>query len=387
MSPPHLDVFQISDTFLAHAIKTHGDEVGIIAYYGSYALGNASPTSDLDLIFIPDEGKEHSLFACFVLHGISFDFFPISWQRAERLANGVGSWAVGPSLIAQAKPLYVRSERDRQRFEALQERIIELQSPACKNEMVQRALDHFPKAVFHLGNLRLATMSDDFNSIRKAAWQVIMAVVECLALVNQHTFQRGWDSNFPEILQLPIHPANLEDYITTLATAEDAEQITQAAELFVKSTREILCQVQKKLAVEQGVSALFTDYYPELHDKVNKIVSRAASGNPIGASWAATFIQDETTRFIASAFGEANDENFNLYHEYAKSYQALQIPELIRFTGNSSGAELAKQALQFDQAIQHWLQQAGVALNQLNDLDSLTKLLEGRVPYAPPSLL
>lgn len=381
------DVFQIANTFVSHAIKTHGADIGIIAYYGSYALGNASASSDLDLIFIPDEGKAQSLFACFILNGISFDFFPISWQRAERLANGVNGWAVGPSLIAQAKPLYVRSEADRQRFEALQARIVELQSPACKNEMVQRALDRFPTAVFHLGNLRLATISADFSSVRKAAWQVVMASVECLALVNQRTFQRGWDSNLPEILQLPLRPANLEGHITTLATGEDPGQITQAAELFVYSTREILCQEQKKLAAAQSLPAIFTDYYPELHDKVNKIVSRSTSGNRVGASWAATFIQDETTRFIANTYGEANDENFNLYHEYAKPYRALHLPELMQFSTDSSSTALAEQALQFDQAIQQWLQQAGVALNQLENLDSLTEFLEARDPYAPSSLL
>ena len=382
-----IDVFQIADIFVTHAIKTHGDDVGIIAYYGSYALGSASPTSDLDLIFIPDEGKARSLFACFVLNDISFDFFPISWQRAERLANGVGSWAVGPSLIAQAKPLYVRSEADLQRFEALQARIAELQSPDCKNEMVQRALDHFPTAVFHLGNLYLATMSNDFNSIRKAAWQVIMASVECLALVNQRTFQRGWDSNLPEIMQLPLRPVELADWITVLATAEDAAQITQTAESLVHSTREILRQEQQCLTKAEGIPAIFTDYYPELHDKVNKIVVRAANGNRVGASWAATFIQDEVTHFIANALGEANDEMFNLYHEYANSYRALQLPALMRFTGEANAEELANQSQQFDQAIQQWLVRQGVPLNQLADLNSLTEFLETRDPYVLSSLL
>lgn len=65
-----IDVFQVADVFLQHAFHKHGRDIGIIAYYGSHALGNASPTSDLDLIYIPDDGKAAALVNCFVLDGI-----------------------------------------------------------------------------------------------------------------------------------------------------------------------------------------------------------------------------------------------------------------------------------------------------------------------------
>lgn len=372
----NLDVFKLADIFVSHAVKTYGNEVGIIAYYGSYALGQATAVSDLDLIFIPDEGKAKSLTACFVLDGISFDFFPISWQRAERLANGTNGWGVGPSLIANAKLLHVRSQADRSRFEALQARIIELQSPACKAEMVQRALDHFKVAVFYLGNLRLATVNGDFSSIRKAAWQVVMAAVECLALVNQTYFQRGWDSNLAEILQLRQRPDELETWINVLTTSDDVQQICNAAEALVAETRSLLRREQSLLGEVKGVAAVFDNYYPELHDKVNKIVARCENGNFVGASWVAAFIQDEATRFIASALGDANDDDFNLYHEYASHYRKLRLPDLMRFTDAQSIQELPNQALQFDQGIQAWLTEHSVSLNQLSDIDSFAQFLE-----------
>ena len=387
-----LDVFKLADLFVAHAVQSHGNEVGIIAYYGSYALGEATPRSDLDLIFIPDEGKASSLAACFVLDGISFDFFPISWQRAERLANGSNGWAVGPSLIATAKLFYTRSEADRQRFEALQARVAELQSPAHRPQMVQRALDHFKVAVFHLGNLRLALVEGDFSSIRKAAWQVVLAAVECLALVNQRYFQRGWDANLAEILQLQQRPAELEAWIFTLATADDVKQIAEAAESLVAATRAILRREQSVTGTEKGVgkgvSSVFGDYYPELHDKVNKIVTRCENGNRVGASWAAMFIQDEVTRFIASAQGEANDESFNLYHEYAKHYRQLHLPELMQFTGGANAQKLAEQALRFDRGIQEWLKQFSVPLNTISDFDSFVQFLQIRYRQQqnPPQL-
>ncbi|MFN8489648.1 MAG: nucleotidyltransferase domain-containing protein [Caldilineaceae bacterium] len=366
-----VDVFKVADVFVDHAIKTHGDEVGIIAYYGSYALGMASPTSDLDLIYIPDDGKATTLAACFILDDICFDFFPISWVRAEGFATGRTGWAVGPALIANAQVLYARSEADLARFNALKAKIVELQRPEQKPQMVQRALETFKTTVFHLGNLRLATLQADFSSIRRAAWLVVMNAVECLALVNQTYFQRGWDANLAEILQLKIKPEKLETLLFTLATVTEPHRINQAAEMLVQATREILLEEQRALATPSTVQAHFANYYPELHDKLNKIQTRCAADQSVGASWAAMFIQAEVALFMAQALSGVNYGDFNVYSEYADPYRQVGLPDLMALDGES----LTAQAKQFDQKVQAWLHQQAVPLNRLASLEELAQFL------------
>ncbi len=371
-----VDVFQVAAVFVDHAIKAHGDAVGIIAYYGSYALGMASPTSDLDLIYIPDDGKATTLAACFVLDDICFDFFPVSWARAEGFATGRTGWAVGPALIANAQVLYARTEADLARFNGLKAKIADLQKPEQKPQMVQRALDTFKTTVFHLGNLRLATLQGDFSSIRRAAWLVAMNAVECLALVNQTYFNRGWDANLAEILQLKTKPEMLETLLSILATATEPQQINQAAETLVQATREILLEEQRALATPSTVQAHFANYYPELHDKINKIQARCAADRPVDASWAAMFIQTEVALFMAQALQGIEYSDFNLYSEYADSYRHLGLPDLMAL----DGASLAEQAKRFDQNIQAWLQQHDVSLNRLASLDELAQFLQARDP-------
>lgn len=371
-----VDVFKVAAVFVDHAIKAHGGEIGIIAYYGSYALGMASPTSDLDLIYIPDEGKAATLAACFILDDICFDFFPIPWARAEGFSTGRTGWAVGPALIANAQVLYARSEADLARFNALKAKISELQRPEQKPQMVQRALETFKTTVFHLGNLRLATLQADFASIRRAAWLVAMNVIECLALVNQTYFNRGWDANLAEILQLRTKPEKLETLLAILATTTEPNQINQAAETLVQATREILLHEQQVLATPSTVQAQFANYYPELHDKINKIQIRCAADRPLDASWAAMFIQDEVARFMAQASDGVAYDDFNLYSEYAGPYRQLGLPELMSL----HGAFLVEQAKQFDQKIQTWLEQHDVSLNRLASVEELAQFLQARDP-------
>jgi hypothetical protein len=373
-----IDVFKVAEIFIAHAIKTHGDEVGIIAYYGSYATGTPTPTSDLDLIFIPDEGKASSLFTCFVVEGVCFDFFPVSWERAERLATGQSGWAVGPSMIGDAQVLYARSDADLARFDGLKARIAELQKPEQKPQMVQRALEHFKQVVFHLGNLHLAAEENDFSSLRRAGWNVLTGAVECLALVNQTYFRRGWDSNLEEILRLDVKPADLESVVTTIATSPEPARIVQAAQTLVSRTRALLRQAQEETTTQNTVADFFTDYYPEIHDKVNKLLVRCENENVVGASWAATFLQDEVSLFMEQAVKGVSYSDFNLYSEYATHYRQLGFPELMHHTANGDTTLLAEQAERLDQAIREWLHSESINLNILETLADLDGFMAAR---------
>lgn len=369
----------VADVFVSHAVRTHGREVGIIACYGSRVRGDAGPTSDLDLIYVPDEGRAASLSACFVLEGVAYDFFPISWERAERLATGQDGWAVGPSLVAHSRTLYSRSEEDLARFEALKARTAELRRPENRAAMVGRALKAFRDAVFHLGNLRLALRQGDLASTRRAGWCVVMSAVDSLALANQTFFARGWDSNLEEMLALPKRPPDLESVVTAIATSPDAERIAAAAEGLVEGTREVLLREQREVAEPSSVAERFADYYPEILDKVHKLIPRCQSGQRVGASWLATFIQEEVAQFMAAALTGIPYSDFNLYGEYAAHYRDLGLPDLMS-AASAEPSRLADQALLFDRGIREWLRGRRVELNELETLEDLRRFLEARDP-------
>jgi hypothetical protein len=274
--------------------------------------------------------------------------------------------------------LYTRSDADLARLNGLKAGIAELQKPEQKPQMVRRALEHFKQVLFHLGNLHLAAEEGDFCSLRRAGWNVVMSAVECLALVNQTYFKRGWDNNLEEILQLAVKPANLESMILTIATSPEPAQIVQAGQMLARTTRTLLLQTQEEIATQSRMADFFTDYYPEIRDKVNKLLVRCEKNRAVGASWVAAFLQDEVSLSMEQVLKGVDYFDFNLYSEYATHYRQLGIPELIQYTANGEAALLAAQAERFDQAIREWLHCEAIPLNILESVEALQPFMSAR---------
>ena len=90
------DVLRVAEILVSHAVRVHGEDVAIIACYGSRAKGTASASSDLDIFYIPDGGKAGALSSQFVLDGLPC---LMATQEGRRLA----CWCCGPPIGAVAR--------------------------------------------------------------------------------------------------------------------------------------------------------------------------------------------------------------------------------------------------------------------------------------------
>ena len=376
------DVFKIAEILVSHAVRAHKDEVAIIAYYGSYAKGTASPTSDLDVYYIPDEGKAESLSSQFIIDGLPYDFWPVSWELAEDIANlrSRRPWAVAASLIADAQVLYHRSQEDLDRLNALKARIKELTRPESRKIMVERALDEFKNTLFQLGQMRFAMADDDVAGMRWAGRKFVNSAVNCLALVNQTYFTKGWGANWSRILKMPQKPDGLEEMIREIITPQDTDSMLEEADKLAKEVRRILLAAQASISEPVDARNVFKDFYFYIFEYKNKVLSACERKDVIAAGFAAFHLQEEICQCMNKVEDGFYGTDFNLLGEYTKAYEKAGFPDLLESASRGDLEELAKRVRRLDEKAIEWFRSHSIELNILESEEELHRFLNQRDP-------
>ncbi len=368
-----LDVFAVADLLVSRSIATHGDEIDLIAYYGSHAQGVARAGSDLDIFYVPAEGKDPPVGRTILVEGLLFDFWAIRWETLEGFATGrIRGWSFAPAIVHHARALYTRGEAQRARLDALKQTVLDLQAPGARTGMIQRALDAFSPVLAHLGNLRLALAAGDFADVRHASWKTILAAWECLALANQAFCDQGWGKLLEQIPRLRVRPDNLEELITIISTSGDPALIAATAEKLALGTRRVPRDLQQTLAAERTAQDVFGGAYPEIHDGIGKVLAACEAQRPVAASATAWFAQFDLSLMLNSLQSGANGGDFNLYSEMAPLYRQLGFPDLMHATSGDL-SELAEQARLLDARLRAWLRAQAVDLGEYETLDAFER--------------
>jgi hypothetical protein len=376
------DVFKIAEILVSHALEAHAGEIAIIAYYGSYARGEASSTSDLDIYYIPDEGQAQSLSSQFVLDGLPYDFWGVPWALLEAIVNGSSArpWSVAAALVADTRVLYHRSQADLDRFNALKARVAELTQPASRGIMVGRALDAFKTTLFQLGQLRLALAAGDAAGMHWAGWMFLDSAVNCLALVNQTYFSKGWAASMPQLLAMSHKPADLEGLINAVLMPQDDEHMLAAAEKLAAQVRGILHTAQASIAEPADAQDVFQDFYYYVLEYRNKVLSACERRDVMAARSAAFHMQEQICQLANKVEQGFYPTDFNLLGEYIAGYEKVGFSDLIQLAAQGDLETLARRVQELDEKAQAWFAEHSIPLNVLATEDDLRRFLNRRDP-------
>lgn len=375
--PPNHEVFEVADILIQHALETHGSDIAIIAYYGSWAKGTATANSDLDICFIPANDQALALSSTFVIDGRPFDFWPVSWEFAEALASARSHrpWAVSASLIADAKILYARSTADRQRFAGLQARIQDLTSPGQRTTMINNALEAFKEVLFQSGQMRLATASGDEAGFRWASLQLVNGVANSLALANQTYFSKGWGANMAEILDLEIKPDGLAMMIKAILFSERFAEALDQANKLVNEVRDILLVAQQSTAVPATAREQFQGFYYFIVEYKEKTLSASRRGDTAAAYYAAAMLQEQICQLLHRVDAGYFPQPFNHLGEYHGGYHSHGFPDLITIAARGDLESLDAAVEKLDEQMQNWLVNQGLDLQVIKDREALVQFL------------
>ncbi|MFF2909731.1 kanamycin nucleotidyltransferase C-terminal domain-containing protein [Paenibacillus sp. NPDC057934] len=323
-----LNVFDVAKSLLNHIEKVYAEEIAIVAYYGSYAQGTATKRSDLDFFFIPATPKGYDASVQFIIDDISFDFWPISWERAERMASFQEDKT---TIITDCKLLYTRSDEERKRFMKLRETTSALQASENAQKMIEKAEAELRDVYVHLYKLTRAKESGSLTFYRTEAHGILTKVFQSLALLNRTYYSKGFGKNKEQILSLQIKPARLETYIEMITRSGVNADILEACEALAADTLELILAQKEKHYSKPAYPDRMKGFYEEEKGVLDKIITACERNDFDTAFFSAVHVQDSIAAFLFYAETGQWPSDYTTDFTYQEQYRQLGFPDLVSF--------------------------------------------------------
>ncbi|WP_339845395.1 nucleotidyltransferase domain-containing protein [Paenibacillus sp. FSL W7-1088] len=370
-----IDVFAVSDIIVKH-IKTHyPQDVAIVGYYGSYLQGRATERSDLDFFFIPATARGREVECQFMIEGISFDFWPIGWGRAERMATSE-EW--NTTIIADCELLYVRSDDDLARFMELRETISKMGSKSNASDMISKAESVLKECFISIAKMRLSKNTKDLSYCRTHAQKIAGNIFMSLGFLNQIYYKRSWGHYREQVRNLPIKPDQLDPYLDTMMFSLSPDEIVSACENLTADTLGLISERQNSQEETRSYKEQLRGYYEEEKGMMNKLLTACEKGHYETAFFVAIGLQDGLSRILYAAEKGRWPGMMDL-GEHREFYVNYGYPDLVALLNPNDFEPLRLAVLQLIDQLENHLKREGVSINQFDSVAEFESFYINRV--------
>jgi hypothetical protein len=340
-----MELMKVVDLLVDKIKREYKDDIAIVALCGSYIYGDTHEKSDLDFYFIPKTERGYEMAQCFILEGIGFDFWGMSWSRAESLA---GYDETNTSIISKARIIYYSTQEDLDRFNALRD----LGSRISKEEFLKKAAEQVDACQeFYF---RMLESKDSFSSVKRNAIQVLYYAAFSIALLNGRYIERGGRNLLKEILMMALLPDDFENSYMTIVNSRSIEEMAVTAQTVIISLRNLI-QLQReplKESITQG-------FYEEIKSIYNKLLHECETDNRQG---------------IMLAIARLDHDVFQLLNNAGCSYS--QFPDLFSISCCGDNGALIKAVHDHEKLLLEILNSSGVQIVEYKALEDFRAHLE-----------
>ncbi len=282
--------------WITNKVKTeYADDISLVLLYGSYMNGTANSKSDVDCYYIPKTERGYNLGIGFMIDGVGYDLFPISWERVAGIADLRECLL---PLVGDVRVIYCGDSHDLERFKGMQSR---LHSNLANDEYVK---DIARKRCEDANRMcEQMKLSDRMSEVRKIAGHVIMTLADAVAIYNHDYFHFGLKKQYEDLERnFPDVPQNIVTGYKQVVTALNQKDVIDKALDLFKNVCEYMQitvesqpdSIQNEVTVAESVNASWlAGLYEEISSTFNKIYVCCESGNYILAFLSAVCLQRE----------------------------------------------------------------------------------------------
>ena len=323
------------------------NDVSLVCCYGSYANGTADEKSDVDFYFVPKTEKAWELANTFIVNGIGYDFWGISWERLEKIANFDDKFV---SLLDGAKVLYSSSAEDEKRFNELKQHIEKIINSPLSADTLLKAHQHIIEAEKYYFSL---ISNNNSKSKKLNAGKILLTISDALCLMNNSFLKYGIKKHNEEISNLKNLPEQFSYFYRSIINAKKNDDIEKLCLIIILSAKKLYEDLNKNNESKKELEKCLRGLYEEISSSWNKLYKACDDKNPELAFLAGVNLQDELDNVLSECGLEQIDflsrydnTNLNAYKEAAKKAEAQFVLYLeennIKINRYSSTEELEK---------------------------------------------
>lgn len=214
-----MDVTRAAELLIEKIKTDYKDDIALVVMMGSHIYGETHSRSDLDMFFVPNTERGYNLGFTFIIDEIGFDYWPISWERLERIANFDEKIT---SIITEGKVIYYSSETDMERYNQIRKKALDTDD---RKKFIHKASEKFNEVYKLYWELLKA---NNISDARKHAIGIIYNITYTLALLNGLAIKRGRGKLKKEILDMPLVPDGFSELYDTVFTINGIDALKKA---------------------------------------------------------------------------------------------------------------------------------------------------------------
>jgi hypothetical protein len=321
-----MELLRAAEILIEKIKRDYIDDVAVVVVMGSYIYNATHSRSDLDMYYVPKTERGYNLGKVFIIDGIGFDIWPISWERLGRMANHDERIT---SIITEGKILYHGTEEDLEKFNEVKAKALDVSDKGKFIKKVQEKLEEAYKIYFKLSK------AEELSEVRMHAMGIIFSLTNGIALLNRTTVKRGRGKLKKEIMDMALVPKDFEALYDTVFIKSDIGEIKKAYGQLISNMEELIYNEQNKQREIISIAERFDGYYEELINFYNKIYHACEIGDTCTALFAAVELTQEFENFLQGTgvsikqfpniVGAFDPDNTDYFLEQVREHQAQKV--------------------------------------------------------------
>ena len=174
--------------------ENYKDDIALVVAHNTLRI---DPEPRVMSYFVPCTKRGETLARTFILDGVGYDIWGVSWARLEGFA-GLSEYNI--TVLADGEILYARTEEDRERFKALQRLLF--QNLADRAKMRSCALEAYAQAKTLYTQMLFAEGCD----VRLGAGYVLDYLARAIAFTNHRYFRFSQTEQLKELKSMTDVP-------------------------------------------------------------------------------------------------------------------------------------------------------------------------------------